>query len=243
MEEVIPRVNRAHVDYGNLTDFERQTMRRFIPFYTWQRHVFPVLLDSMLRNPGRIMQYPKIQVAISEARGYERDDTNFFPQGYTLAPSWMTEGAGVPYAENKRGNTIYGDPSNPFNDAIFKNFILHPKQSIGGMLSPAVRMPIEMFVKNDPVLAPEGRQFFGNIPIKNRVEYTEDNIPLLNQFIRLSRRDPAHGFDQRESTQDRPDEKGMNLSALINFLTAGGLQENTQRRQEFATKMEGSRNG
>lgn len=243
MEEVIPRVNRAHVDYGNLTDFERGTMRRLIPFYTWQRHVFPVLLDSMLRNPSRIMAYPKIQVAISEARGYERDDTNFFPQGHTLAPSWMTEGAGVPYAQNKRGNTVYGDPSNPFMDAIFKNFLLHPKQSIGGMLSPAVRMPIEMFIKNDPVLAPEGRQFFGNVPIKSRTEYTEDNVPLLNQFIRMTRMDPVHKFAQRPSTQDRPDEQGMNMTALINFLTSGGLQENTARRAEFASKMEGAKNG
>lgn len=243
MEEVVPRVNRAHVDYGNLTDTERNVMRRLIPFYTWQRHVFPVLLDSMLRNPSRIMAYPKIQVNIAEARGYERDDSNFFPQGHTLAPAWMTEGAGVPYAQNKRGNTVYGDPSNPFMDAIFKNFLLHPKQSIGGTLSPAVRVPIEMFIKNDPLLAPEGRQFFGNIPIKNRAEYVEDNIPLLNQFIRMTRMDPIHKFGQRAPTEDRPDEQGLNMSAVINFLTAGGTAENTERRQEFATKMEGARNG
>lgn len=239
LEEIIPRVNRAHVDYGNLTDFERGTMRRLIPFYTWQRHVFPVLIDSMLRNPQRVMVYPKAQVAISEGRGFERDDTNYFPQSHQISPEWITAGAGVPYATNKRGNVIYGDPSNPFNDAIFKGLLLNPKSSIGGMLSPFVRVPAEMFVRNDPVLAPEGRQFFGGIPIKNRIEYLEDNTPILNNFIRLTRRDPYHGFDQREPTKDRPDEQGTNLTALINFLTAGGLQENTERRREFAEKNEG----
>lgn len=46
------RSNAAHVDYDSLSNFERQVMRRVVPFYTYQRKMIPYLMRTMFKHPG-----------------------------------------------------------------------------------------------------------------------------------------------------------------------------------------------
>ncbi len=237
-QQAVARTHKSHADYNDLTKFERNVMRRVVPFYTWQRKIVPTLLEQMFLRPGRVMQYPKFQVAMAQHYGLELDDSNPFPQPENvMMPEWMQDAAQVPYGTRGNGNIVMGDPSNPFNDNLRE--LNHPMASLGGKLSPLIKAPLELGVRATDE-APKGRTFFGDIPVKNRIEYVEDQTPLLNTFIRLTRRDPAHGFqDRRENVDEYTDDQGTNTMAIINFLTAGGLQENTQRRQvsaEFEAK-------
>lgn len=42
----------THVDYRHLTNFERNVMRRIIPFYSFSRHMIPHQLNMLMHNPG-----------------------------------------------------------------------------------------------------------------------------------------------------------------------------------------------
>lgn len=75
--EAATRANAAHVDYSKLTAFERDRMRRFIPFYTFTRHRIPHLLRETLRHPGGPLT--NMIRAVNVANG-ERRENAFVPQ-------------------------------------------------------------------------------------------------------------------------------------------------------------------
>ena len=45
-------VRGMHVDYDKLTGFERNVMRRVLPFYSYHRGIIPAVLDELAQNPG-----------------------------------------------------------------------------------------------------------------------------------------------------------------------------------------------
>jgi hypothetical protein len=75
--EATIRSNAAHVDYTDLSNFERSVMKRIVPFYTYQRKMIPHLLRDMTKHPGGVMR--NMVRAINVANG-ERRQTKFTPQ-------------------------------------------------------------------------------------------------------------------------------------------------------------------
>jgi len=53
--EAARRVKSAHVDYSNLTDFEKSAMRRLFPFYTFTRGISENVATQLLETPGGAM--------------------------------------------------------------------------------------------------------------------------------------------------------------------------------------------
>src|SRR3990167_3211792 len=51
--EAAASVRKYLFDYTDLTDFEKQVMRRIIPFYTWIRKDIPLQIESLVRTPGK----------------------------------------------------------------------------------------------------------------------------------------------------------------------------------------------
>lgn len=46
-------VKKSLFDYGDLSPFEQNVMKRFIPFYTWSRKNIPAQLQALIKNPQR----------------------------------------------------------------------------------------------------------------------------------------------------------------------------------------------
>jgi len=71
---------RTHIDYGDLTDFERQA-RRLMPFYTFSARSIPLHAEKLFTNPGKFAQYQKIREeganALGLADGYELTQQEF----------------------------------------------------------------------------------------------------------------------------------------------------------------------
>ena len=57
--EAAKSVRKYLFDYGDLTDFERKTMRTILPFYTWMRKNMPLQVQAMFEDPGRYAKIPK----------------------------------------------------------------------------------------------------------------------------------------------------------------------------------------
>ncbi len=59
----VDAMKRHLFDYTDLTSFERDVMRRVIPFYTWTRKNAALMLTLALTEPRKLAQIPKIQLA------------------------------------------------------------------------------------------------------------------------------------------------------------------------------------
>jgi hypothetical protein len=48
-------VNKLQFDYSDLSPFERDVMRRAVPFYGFTRKVIPMVIDTLTKRPGGVM--------------------------------------------------------------------------------------------------------------------------------------------------------------------------------------------
>jgi hypothetical protein len=53
-------VKKSLFDYGDLSDFEQDVMRRFIPFYTWSRKNIPAQIEAMIKSPQRAAKLDQV---------------------------------------------------------------------------------------------------------------------------------------------------------------------------------------
>lgn len=53
-DEAASQVRKYLFDYGDLSPFERSTLKRLMPFYTWSRKNLPLQLESIVRHPDKV---------------------------------------------------------------------------------------------------------------------------------------------------------------------------------------------
>ena len=104
MEDAAAQVMKYHFDYSDLTGFEQKT-KQFIPFYTWQRRIVPVLIESIGTNPtawNRVTQLKANTELQSEAEG--------------IVPDYFGENMGIRLPFRVGGYRSYALPQLPFID-------------------------------------------------------------------------------------------------------------------------------
>lgn len=70
LDQAVATTKKALFDYGDLTDFERRTLRRVMPFYSWTRKNAELLLQVAATKPAMLSMIPKLQMNIErEAAG------------------------------------------------------------------------------------------------------------------------------------------------------------------------------
>ncbi len=225
-------VRKWHPDGSDLTDFERNVLRRVLPFYSWTRKAIPLMIESALLNPGKTIAYSKMMQSFQGAMGIESPNrTDPFPLDQ-LFPDWIKEKGIGPIAQHgmsglpgfiaslsrsipgftgdPSGYTVV-NPSNPFIDTISQfggmGNPTDPLKGIGDLVHPGIRIPLEVM---------QGQRFSG-APIEPG-RYIAENIPITSAASRLTN---IGAFGPTE----RAEKEGIgNLEALINFLTALGIQ-------------------
>jgi hypothetical protein len=145
-------------DYGSLTDWERKTMRRALPFYTWVRKNVPLMYSELFKQPGKFGALPKGFDAIEDLTSDANDvaTPDYFQEITAIRmPAFVDRGvrdinqfmAQVLYSmeilkekpEELTGlQPVYLKPDLPFQDLEIGH-----KDLISG-LSPMLRVPFEM---------------------------------------------------------------------------------------------------
>ena len=158
IEDAFEAVNKYHFDYANLTNTER-IIKQVIPFYTWQKNVIPVLVESIGKNPtawGRLAQVKKELELNSPAEG--------------LFPSFFGENMGVRLPFKFGDDRVYALPDLPFRDLAkwTKGFEDGNYTNMTELTRPLYESAVP-FIKL-PIELKAGKRMFSDIPFSGRYQ-------------------------------------------------------------------------
>ncbi|MGS2592251.1 hypothetical protein [Streptomyces hebeiensis] len=216
VEDAAAIVRKWHPDGMDLTTFERNVMRRMFPFYSWTRKAFPLIVESVVATPGKVMAYPKGQYLLQNMMGIESGPmSDPFPYDQ-LFPDWLRE-KGIGPITGEPGSYTVVNPGNPTMDLISQ--MSDPGKMGMSMLNPAARIPIELAT---------GREAQTGAPIDGitDIDYLAKQIPGVSHAGRITGEFGVSDTTKENST-------GYNMQNILNLLTALGIQ-NTGPYQKSA---------
>lgn len=82
VNKALAQTHKYLFDYSALTDFEKNVMRRVIPFYTWARKNIPLQVETLITKPGRQAAITKTFSNLSPLTDEEKE----------ALPTYLTEG-------------------------------------------------------------------------------------------------------------------------------------------------------
>ncbi len=175
-EEAAKSVFQFHFDYAPeaLTSFEKNIMKRLLPFYRWTRGNIPLQFEQMIKQPGKY-------AAIGKLTENLQTDKEKAKQEFQYLPPYMREGLPVRLGE-KDGFSQYlyglGLPVEDIN-RIWKGDAKRTVASMVGELSPILKYPIEVGT---------GQNLFTGEPIaeNSRVFPFVNSIPGLRDWLEVS---------------------------------------------------------
>lgn len=183
-EKAAESVKKYLFDYGDLTTFEKNIMKRVAPFYTWTRKNIPIQLEGIITQPAKYALPHKV-IEIIES-GVEIPNEKFIS-------SYITENIPVRYRKNKDGNTEYFLLGNwlPYASAI--DVLSQPIETVVQMATPFLKTPIEQwankssFWKNTlgeyQAIEKKGRSPYGEFaPLGYPMLLRKKNIQLLRNI-------------------------------------------------------------
>ena len=242
LREAAHEVRKWHPDGRDLTRFEQKT-RLAIPFYSWTRKALPLVVQTAVTRPSKVLYYPRAQMALGNVMGIDQPSLEDpFPDNQ-LFPEWIrAKGIGPvfdPESDNpfsaffgKFGRNSIGldgqetgyvlaNPSNPFNDVLesiggFSGGPMDIARSIFDSSSPAIKIPGELAQDRSFSGAPISADKPGGQGISN---YLLNQIPIVAMGANVGEWQP---LQKTKKPQGR--EGGMDKQALINYLTALGLR-------------------
>lgn len=139
IKEAVKDAEDALFNYGKLTPFEKDFMRRVIPFYTWARKNFEYQVRSLSTTPGRTAAQIKFMNGIEESFGEPQS-----PSDKEGLPSWVIDRIGIKGSRNKY-LTGFGLPIEEFMGRFSgdKGFLWNTISNTMVQMNPLLKFPIE----------------------------------------------------------------------------------------------------
>ena len=206
-EQAAKLVAESHVDYSALTSFEKNVMKRAIPFYTFTKKMAPFVARDIMEHPGGLTaQYAKTAGRLRS----QDENTALLPthlgSSMLYDTTEMSKALGAVKPEGTRTfftgldlpvDVVAQYMSDPFGNKPFRGF-----ESLLGSLNPVFKMPLEMGTE---------RQFFGHRNLDDL--YSPTGNRLLDQALMNSPLSRLIGmgktlFDERKD----PLTKALNLT-------------------------------
>lgn len=132
--EAARRVKEIQIDYSDLTEFERNVMRRIMPFYSFQKGATKYLSNELATNPGG-----KVGMAIKAAENASGNDPG--------TPEYIRDGLNVPIGWTEDGGRKYITGAGLMHEPpmqLFGPSISDTLFNMAGMLHPGIKAPLEL---------------------------------------------------------------------------------------------------
>jgi hypothetical protein len=172
-------VNRLHFDYDALTGFEKNVMRRLVPFYTFARRNLPLQAENLVTRPG---------VINAQYKPFNQPE----PGGKGFVPNYLSSGVAIPTGPEEDGKRQYvsklGLPAEEaFERLHFRNGLPDVRATAldyMGQLNPVIKAPLEQLFDTQfhtqrrlsDLKAPAAASAVGRL-------FGEDNPQLLSQVM------------------------------------------------------------
>jgi hypothetical protein len=175
-DDAAARTKQFLFDYDNLSNFEKEVMRRLIPFYTFTRKNIAVQLKTLITNPKRVINQGRALQTIGEIMGFRMTE-----EEKKFAPQYVQQGLFTLLQRKGDDRTFLIGFDLPFEDA-FEKFNL-PLKSALTMLTPFLKAPLEMgtgrnFFTEKNIKDDDSGNFAQHLPknIKEWLDYNERTV-------------------------------------------------------------------
>lgn len=173
---------------NGLTEFEDQMFRNFIfPFYSWYRFNLPLMVEAIVLRPGRVLTFPKAIDYVEDKWGGPAPDEIETAQ-------WMKRLLTVRWRHNdETGESEFLIMNNwhPLADLGLLTGQKEFQKALTGLLSPFVKLPIELFFnwdlwRDQKIEAVPGakRRFLG-IDLPAKAAHLARSVRYLSEADRL----------------------------------------------------------
>lgn len=110
-DEAKKLAEKALFNYGDLTPFEKNVLKRIIPFYTFTRKATPLIAETAVKNPSRLTIFKKGETAINNMTPERANERK-------MLPSYLKDAIRIPGTKNKYFNAKYIYPwGNTFEES------------------------------------------------------------------------------------------------------------------------------
>lgn len=220
-EAMAKQVKRYHPDSSMLTPFEAKYLRPIIPFYSWLRGALPAIVVSAAIRPGRALVFPKASYNMAVAMGVDPNSlSDPFPDDQ-LFPEFITKQATGPIAQFE--GKYYTINPGIANIDVSNEFGTDPFKAMLGMISPILRMPLELS---------SGVKLESGSKIKDVSEYIDSNIPGVNYLSNISGYSTTgsivglmqgKGLDMQRAVEKGTKEDSDKMISFVNWMTGAGI--------------------
>jgi hypothetical protein len=232
-------VRKWHPDGSDMTQFE-QKARVAIPFYSWTRKEIPLLLQTMVTRPAKIVAYPRAERAIAGMSGIDVNEDKGFLDPYPdnqLFPDWIRATGIGPIGDPQSNSAVArfwsmfgatttgpsGDPMgyteiaphSPFGDTALQLFGSgqSPQNTLQGMLNslnPGIQIPGQLAFN----------QTFSGAPITKDQGGAGLGAYILSQIPQSSAFTRATGIGKKQN----PDTNNQELQNLLNMIFSPNIR-------------------
>ena len=256
--DAFDNIMKFHFDYEDLSDFERNVVKRVVPFYTWTRKNLPLMMEQFARRPEVFNRYLSLKKEIELQTDGPPD----------VIPKWMIRQGAIQLPFKYDGEDMFVLPDLPFKAPLE---LIDPAMgwdtskgwreqkgimdrveialgSLGTQITPLIKAPYEWKAKQNLW---KGYNFDGRYEV---VPGAYTLIPGLMPMLQVAgaagktaegewamRDYTLHAMaqllptftDYRRLFPDETRYQERSLSNWISWLTGTGLRTNTKYEQEM----------
>jgi len=233
-DQAASHVRKYLFDYGDVTPFEKDVLKRVMPFYTWSRKNIPLQLEALATQPDKINKINLAMNNVQQANQVEQPDL-------AQVPSYIREQSPLYVGSNKEAGTVTAIPlqgliptfdiagltkfmnTETAPQGIQKGKLGEALSTVMGGVSPLIKAPLEYLANYDFFRKKTIQEFEGQtadmLGIKMPVHLAKllSNVIMINE---IDRANPGTIFGSRTV-----DPITKEVTTLNSFLGLGTTRE------------------
>lgn len=169
-------VKKYLFDYSDLTDFEKNVMKRLIPFYTFMRKNAELEFSEMVRQPNK---YRRLFKALASIKSTSMDLSGVSEEDMQNAPDWLQDSLGIVLGKTPEGDirmlSGFGLPIESINSLAgttqptLAGNLSETARVLANSLNPLIKTPIERatgynIFKDKPIAEDTSGYEYRNMP-------------------------------------------------------------------------------
>jgi hypothetical protein len=202
-DQAAKHVRKYLFDYGDVAPFEKDVLKRVMPFYTWSRKNIPLQLEALATQPDKIN---KINLAINNVQQANQVEQPDLAQ----VPGYIREQAPVYVGSNAEAGTVTAIPltgliptfdissitkflnTETAPEGLKKGKLGEAMSTVMGGVSPLIKAPLELIANYDFFRKKTIQEFEGQtadflgVPMPVHLAKLASNLIMLNEIDRAN---------------------------------------------------------